>query len=60
MTHNVQSGLALPSASPTAAMLFGNDEGWHTRKTAMKYGLVCAGIYLVSMIVVYYPFMKIM
>ena len=60
MTHNVQSGLALPSASPTAAMLFGNDEGWHTRKTAMKYGLVCAGIYLVAMIVVYYPFMKFM
>lgn len=60
MTHNVQSGLALPSASPTAAMLFGNDEGWHTRKTATKYGLICAGIYLVSMIIVYYPFMKIM
>lgn len=62
MTHNVQSGLALPSASPSAAIMFGlaKDDYWYNRKQATKYGCVCALIYLVSMIIVYFPFVKMM
>lgn len=62
MTHNVQSGLALPSASPSAAIMFGlaKDDYWYNRKQATKYGCICALIYLVSMIIVYFPFVKMM
>lgn len=60
MTHNVQSGIVLPSASPTAAMIFGNDSGWFSRKEATKYGAVCGLIFLFGMIFVYYPFMGMM
>ena len=62
MTHNVQSGLALPSASPSAAIMFGlaKDDYWYNRKQATKYGCICALIYLVSMLIVYYPFVRMM
>ncbi len=62
MTHNIQSGLALPSASPSAAVMFAKagDDYWYNRKHAMKYGLMFALIYTIGMIAVYYPFVLMM
>lgn len=62
MTHNIQSGLVLPSASPSASVMFGkaDDNYWYNRKQATKYGFMFAIIYTIGMLLVYYPFVKLM
>jgi di/tricarboxylate transporter len=56
LTHNVQSGILLPSSSPTAGMMYGNTSGWYTKKEVFKNSFWYMLIYGVLHILIGYLF----
>jgi sodium-dependent dicarboxylate transporter 2/3/5 len=56
LTHNVQSGILLPSSSPSAGMMYGNTSGWYTKKEIFKNAFWYMLIYGVLHILVGYVF----
>jgi sodium-dependent dicarboxylate transporter 2/3/5 len=56
LTHNVQSGILLPSASPSAGLMYANTTGWTTRGDIFKHAFVYMILYGVLHILIGYAF----